>query len=534
MTRYILAAEADKIQDLVFRSAHLREVAGGSWMLTEFCKQQPQQLLRGKTADILVADGGSFTIVFDDHDESEAVQFGRALAQCYRQRFGSTMTVAAPEPWSGDPADFPTANNNSRLRLNQAKRQGRPATTVEHSPFTAFCASCGVALANRHQRAVEEVTTERPNYLCPVCAAKAREGHRLRKDFIPGVVGEYAEWFEMPKDADRAAEGWDPRQYVAYMLADGNGMGRLFGECQTPEQLKHLSEGLGHAVRASLSSVTQQIMQRAPDFRQFEVPTLPLILGGDDVFIRIPAPYALDFARRFCQVYEQNMQGLLRADEFAGSVFAQSFIPTVAVAVVVCKSKYPHALAHRYGETLLAVAKGHSKREAQTGEPHSVVNFDVILGSSLAAPSSGASDYQASLAPYWVGREDSQAGSGLDAARLIEQRLALASLPRRRLAQLEALFAPDLLPRDRSAAENKRWQGHLQQVIQRVGRSPKQVETLTAALHALGGDENGSWYSLRRRGQKEYRAHGLPDLLKMWEFSLDLEEARDSYESGEK
>ena len=41
---YLLAAEADKIQDLLFRSARLREVAGGSQLLTRFCDETPSAL----------------------------------------------------------------------------------------------------------------------------------------------------------------------------------------------------------------------------------------------------------------------------------------------------------------------------------------------------------------------------------------------------------------------------------------------------------------------------------------------------------
>lgn len=48
MTGYLLAAEADKIQDFVFRASHLREVSGASALLDRFCEQAPQALLRTK------------------------------------------------------------------------------------------------------------------------------------------------------------------------------------------------------------------------------------------------------------------------------------------------------------------------------------------------------------------------------------------------------------------------------------------------------------------------------------------------------
>ena len=48
---YLLAAEADKIQDLIFRSSRLREVVGASQLLTRFCR-------RSRTAPRKVWGGG--------------------------------------------------------------------------------------------------------------------------------------------------------------------------------------------------------------------------------------------------------------------------------------------------------------------------------------------------------------------------------------------------------------------------------------------------------------------------------------------
>ena len=62
-TRYLLAAEADKIQDFIFRASHLREVVGGSQLLTRFCGEVPERLLSryGNDAkeNVVINSGGS-------------------------------------------------------------------------------------------------------------------------------------------------------------------------------------------------------------------------------------------------------------------------------------------------------------------------------------------------------------------------------------------------------------------------------------------------------------------------------------------
>ena len=76
--RYLLAAEADKIQDFIFRSSRLREVVGASQLLARFCEEEGAPLLLEQLAfggdpnqDIVVNDGGSFRIIFDDADQAK-------------------------------------------------------------------------------------------------------------------------------------------------------------------------------------------------------------------------------------------------------------------------------------------------------------------------------------------------------------------------------------------------------------------------------------------------------------------------------
>ncbi len=89
MIRYLLAAEADKIQDFLFRSSKLREVVGGSQLLTRFCDEAALHLLEKyglPKEDIITADGGGFRILFDDYDKAESFgRIGEWLKSC-RQR----------------------------------------------------------------------------------------------------------------------------------------------------------------------------------------------------------------------------------------------------------------------------------------------------------------------------------------------------------------------------------------------------------------------------------------------------------------
>lgn len=554
MSRWLLSAEADKIQDLVFRSTRLRGVVGGSQLLTRFCGEGTRELLSRQRKkpreavedDILVADGGSFSILFDEREE--AARFGRSLAELYHLATGGTLSVAEPQEWTHPPEGFETVNRAARDMLALAKQQRRRLVAPAHLPHAAFCASCGVSMARWHHKLPHQ---PKANYLCASCLAKEherrKEGTAFLATFKEAVLGGRDREIQWAREADDLA-GWDSRNYVAYLVADGNAMGQVFDKCQEPETLHDLSEALTKILRESLAAPAQVLMNRARGDAHDFVPALPLILGGDDVFLLLPAPYALDFAQRFCLEYEKRMHDFLTDQELGGR-------PTMSAAVVVCKSTYPHALAHKRGEELLHEAKRLAKSAAREGVTRSVVHFDLILGSRIASSDEETSaGYRGTLRPYWVLPENEaeraaaekailSKGLGLPLDRLIEQRRALCVVPARRMAQLRAFYAPGRLP-GRSVESLGRWNAGLDQLLARIGREDPDDRTGTGlaarvrtALGDLGGDSGGYWYHLTRPDPRSETTgqigHGLPDLITMWDYCFDLDLDRDEYEPRE-
>lgn len=551
---YLLAAEADKIQDFIFRSARLREVVGASQLLSRFCNEaiKPLREKYGVTAEqILVNDGGSFRIEFTGNDDQEtcrrAKQFGAELAELYRLALGGSLSVAEPVKVNGN---FTDANKEAGKKLRQAKKHHSLAAADPHMPYVAYCASCGVGLANRHGHLGKEPSGERGRFLCPTCQGKDWERNHNRENLLDEWLRlvlsaeEKPEEFEWADDADSVA-GHDPRarNYVAYLVADGNGMGKIFGKCDR-EALHKLSIELPRVVKGALAEAAKPLRKNLaiahPQLVR-EVPALPLILGGDDVFVLLPAPYALDFARRFCLAFEQGMAQVVNELQLPVRK------PTMAAAVVICKSKYPYALAHRRGEELLNEAKRMCKRlAAQCDEALSAVNFEVILGNRLAGQVEADENrtIQPSLKPYWVTEEGGSLSANalaysLPLKALLDQRLALKDVPNKRLHEVRTAFAE--VATDKRASERDaylaRWEEARKRPFQRSGFGAE----LWAAMAALGrSPDKEAEQAVRhhwretKRGNERPLAHGLPDLLEVWDFAQDLCRQLDEYEPKEK
>lgn len=531
MSQVLLAAEADKIQHFVFRSARLREVVGGSQLLSRFCEETEQLL--PEASRLLVNDGGSFTALLPD--ERAAATFGAELARLYYDTTNATLTVGPPIPWDGTPGAFPAANDAARAGLARAKRAGRGATMVEIGPHVAICASCGVEPATLYAGLEERTDGQDQNYVCRTCWLKAQERHSNRSRFLSAfekaVFAQGGPELQCPHTAEEVA-GWDSRRYVAYLIADGNKMGKVFSACPDPETLHKLSERMTDVLRESLAESTVNLLNTQPGKKRSarsraHLSVLPLILGGDDLFALLPAPYALDFARCFCRAFAKRMKVQLETLDLPGE-------PSMSAAVVICKAKYPHTLVHKHGHVLLDRAKGLVKAPG-LGLPRQmgIVDFDVILGHSLPADGKKKLAYRSSLRPYWVPLNASDPipdGLGVSLDVLLNERYNLRAQVAGRLAELRDLYGPGALPQnDGDVATVNRWQAQQTRLISRIARDEDRRRELAAALAALGGSDGlHTWYALARPG-RPCKAHGLLDLLQTWDYSLAFDHAYADY-----
>lgn len=534
---YLLAAEADKIQDLIFRSSRLREVVGASQLLTRFCQSVGETLAKQYGGTVIVNDGGSFRVMFDDQKQAEA--FGADLAELYQLALGGSLTVAEPVEVVG--SAFKAANQAADKKLRWAKSRRSGVVAEVHMPYVAFCESCGVALAERRDTRKDRRSSGRRYYLCQTCQVKQAERDRAQQAILDDLYKAYREAAQIqgditpdwPEDAEDIADfDLSQRNYVAYLVADGNGMGQIFGSCDQ-QQMTNLSQNLTTIIQNSLAQAIARFRQAVPG-KAAMIPVLPLILGGDDLFALIPAPYALDVARQFCLAWERGMADLVQKTGLTNLPY-----PTIAAAVVICKSKYPYSLAYQRAKDLLKQAKQQSKRmAAANGEHLSAVNFEVILGNRLTAAedSENTTVIRRTLRPYWVGESALSRGAseyGIVLNTLLQQRYALKDLPNKRLAELRRCF--ENVPTDvtmpmRKDALEKWADSELARILLRL--SEQEQQRVKEALIALGSDKAHYWRDVKW-GDQTPLAHGMLDLLEVWDFAQDLTYTPDAYEPQE-
>ena len=508
--KYLFVAEADKIQDLVFGSSKLREVSGGSQLLTEFCEEIAPKLAKELGGEIIISSGGSFRILFDSSKKAE--EFGEYLAELYRRKIGGTITVAEPVEVYSEKEAIIRAQEN----LRKAKHSGKSPISVEQMPYMAICSSCGMSVARYYKKRHED---EKENYLCEICENKSKARDRIKEkflsDFYSWIMSRERNDYDFPKDADEVAKKLkEPRNYVAYIVADVNNMGVIFSSCDNFDKLKRLSENLNKIIQQSLVKPTKILMKKLKKQHTDKniIPILPLILGGDDVFTLIPAQWSLDFTLKFCKEFEREMKKSL--EEIGLNISIQ---PTISASVIICKKNFPYLIAHELGEDLLKEAKRTSK-EKNT----STMSFRVITGNEIVKAPEKEKKFIAGFPAYTIE----------ELKKLVEYRFTLKDLPGTRRAQLESLFhkAEDLGDqRGKRASERmeSEWLPELKRLLKRLGKT--QREHIEQALKELGDPEKNHYW---QRVEGSY-CHKLPDLLSTWEFAYNLDKEILEYEEVE-
>ena len=502
--KYLFVAEADKIQDLVFGSSKLREVSGGSQMLTEFCEDAA--LLAEKfDGDVIISSGGSFSILFDTKEKAE--EFGESLSELYRRELGGTVTVAEPVEVHSEKDAIIKGQEN----LRKAKHSGKSPISIEQVPYMAICASCGVGVAKYYKKRYED---EKKNYLCEICDRKSKARDHIKTKFLSDfysyvMSGEQSD-IDFPKNADVIAE-LESRNYVAYMVADVNNMGVIFSSCDNFDKLKKLSENLNKVIQQSLAEPTKILMNNQLKGLNF-VPILPLIMGGDDVFALIPAQWSLDFTLRFCQEFERRMKQSLKEISLVSSIQ-----PTISASIIICKGKFPYLIAHNLGEELLKVVKRRSK-ENKT----SAISFKVITGNEIVKAPEEEKKFVAGFPAYSIE----------ELKKLIEYRFTLKDLPGTRRAQLESLFhkAAELQhQRGKTAFQSMetQWLPELKRLLRRLRAT--QRKNIELALKELGNPNEDHYWQIFKASYH----HKLPDLLSAWDFAYDFEKDVSKYEEVE-
>lgn len=284
-------------------------------------------------------------------------------------------------------------------KLRRAKQSKPTAPLFEVTPFTERCAYCQFRPAYKLSSGVDAAP------ICRVCDRKRQKQARsfyinqfvqyLRSEasrgnelpYLSGVgqdnqIGDWDD-IEPPPDLEAvgdAAETRAVKNYVGIIYADGNNMGAKLDSLETPAAFKSFAyevrttieqavfSGLGRLLHGHCITEREEVgnggkkYKRTVRYHPFEI----VSIGGDDVYLFVPADIALELALHICREFEKAFNEEL----------------TLAAGVLLAHVNTPIYFSRTIVKGLLKSAKTLSKSGKQT---ISSVDFQTITTDTAAS-----------------------------------------------------------------------------------------------------------------------------------------------------
>ena len=259
------------------------------------------------------------------------------------------------------------AVENVHRKMAKKRSQLPPAEArFQRLPIVAECKisglpACGEEIAGV---AVSRVVVEK---------RKAMPAAKSRLDSLAerASVGEDKLRFEL--SIDRLEEWLTEHRFLAVIHADGTGFGQLFQKFvdlrsfanvrEYVNDLRAFSMALDKVTQAAFVSAVRELadtderaIQARRKHREWTVPILPLILGGDDLTLIMRADLAVNFLKLFLGAWEKAI-----ADCAVIATAAQEWYQIkrlgMAAGIAIVKPHFPFSIAYNMAEELASSAK---------------------------------------------------------------------------------------------------------------------------------------------------------------------------------
>lgn len=519
MERFLLITDTPGIKQFVFGTDTLAEVRGASALLDRLNREETECILRtnlpaSSRLEAVYANGGTSQFVVEADRESVETSI-QALARTYRDSTGNDARIVWGLVSWPDSTSYNDAITEAHLQMRTRRETSSPN---QCSPLIPLMHECASASHLPSRTTAYRWADETPAMLSDAAVRKRDESRKKGRhgtwpgwmahladgdswpdeDKWPGLRPKGAVDFEKSRQRTKLAAR---RGYVGLVYADGNAMGRLVQETDSPETCQAFSTIVDDSIReACYHALTQVCSPEVAAVREGRskgpLPADILLLGGDDLLVLLPSDLALDFSLLVTEEFESLTRDRIAKlpEGPARQFFRDRHVErmTISCGVAFATATYPFYLLLDLAEELLRSAKKAGSRDPGVG-PYfapAYIDFHLVVGPQGADLSAvreldylvgAAENRQRTLRPYSVDRLKNLR----EGIRLLQS----ARLPR---SKLQDLWAAALEPRVPQA------EARCRELFSRLGSAsnPAERKALWQALRNLGMAENFPWCPL--------------------------------------
>lgn len=378
---YHLRIDVRKIQDYIFQVPKLKYMLGANSKIGELFEHAlprfmgnpvtlfPSSIMDNTTCqevkeqfgkNILSSSGGHLEALFRNESEMKEM-FARFTEHVAKElpdlEWTASYRVFDPEKSYRDFRD---------AKIEQLRDISGIAFT--DSPYFQLCANDGISPALKHEHEKEEAPMGKKSELMFEQADKfynleSLDG--LTKFLLDIGVNSGSLAKSLEKLAEEGTSS--KRNMLAYIRLDGNGTGERYRRCSKKQEDENVLvafaeiENFWCTNRRHIRTALQEILtgKTVAKYQGRIKPFLPLMLGGDDLFMVCVPEIALDLALELSGKLEETCP--------------------VSVGIAFTKTNYPIGLAARLADSCLESAKAASYRKDSNTKPPFIdwhVHFD--------------------------------------------------------------------------------------------------------------------------------------------------------------
>lgn len=341
--RYLYGAAVQGIQQFIFRSSKLKDIAGASELVEQICTKAFDEFARGES---IIRAAGNIKYDFARLEDCEraVLNFPRKVMEMAP---GITISQAVVE--YDDGTDFGAVVNELERRLRaQRNRSAAPQPglmAVKRAPRTGLA-----AVGEMDGELVDEATLRKREM--------TRSGRQVielcKKSFnLPDLTYDEVA-YEIGDLTGR-------NDWVAIIHADGNGLGRVVQKLgHNRDKFKDFSRLLDEATHNAAHSAYAAVAGKW-NARSKVIPLRPVVLGGDDMTIICQAGIAIDYTKAFIAAFEKETEQLLGGLLSQAQVYSNGNKLTCCAGIAFVKSSYPFHFGYQLAEALCDAAKKDAK-----------------------------------------------------------------------------------------------------------------------------------------------------------------------------
>jgi hypothetical protein len=370
--KYLYAAAVQGIQDFIFETNKLQEIAGASELVEQICTKEFEEAFKkanGKyvAEKLLIGAAGNIKYLFDAEEYEVCKNIFRDFPfQIAKLAPGITISQTVVE--------IPKGREICIAHINKAEQKLKVQRNLPIRPSLM-----GLMIAKRTPKTGKPVVSNDKGEVIDAASVAKIKSYLESDSLFAKIVPDTEKFKAFLKLNKGERMTTDDNSWLAVIHADGNDLGKLiptfFKDSKGEEFIKAqkelstlLDECTTNAVKAAFEAVFGKKIEKGANINyildnnnNLIMPIRPIVCGGDDLTIIIQAPLALEFTKVFLEQFTAETQKEFA--DWAKKVGTNKLDKglTACAGIAFVKEKYPF----HYAVDLAGELCSHAKKEAQ-------------------------------------------------------------------------------------------------------------------------------------------------------------------------